>query len=95
MFRLAGWGWGVSIALALFVGAVIVIGYLRETRAGTPRRPPTERGVRRLRRAQRRDGCARARGRGRDDPDEREAAAAEVEARVAAADEALADLPDW
>ena len=96
VFRLAGWGWGFTIALALLVGAVVLIGYLRED----PGRNPApaayatavcaafdelSAGTRALESGVAADG----------DPAERATAAAEVERHVAAADEALTDLPEW
>ena len=96
VFRLAGWGWPVTIALGLLVGAVIVIGYLRDD----PGRNPAPA-------AYRTAVCAAAaelsagtdaleRGVAkRDDRELREAARDEVLARVAAANAALADLPEW
>lgn len=96
LFRLAGWGWGVTIALAILVGAVIVIGYLRDD----PGRNPAPA-------AYRTAVCAAfeelsagtdALERGvavRDDPAARQEAELEINARVAAAVEALDGLPEW
>lgn len=96
LFRLAGWGWGFTIALALLVGAVVLVGYLREDPARNPAPAAYRTAV-----------CAafdelgaatRALQAGvaaDDDATAQRAAAAEVEAHVAAADEALIDLPEW
>jgi hypothetical protein len=96
LFRLAGWGWGVTIALALLVGAVILVGYLRDD----PGRNPAPAAYRtavcaafaELRAAT--DALERGVAK-RDDPAQRDVAAREIEGRVAAANQALADLPDW
>lgn len=96
LFRLAGWGWGLTLALSLLVGVIVVVGFLRED----PGRNPAPA-------AYRTAVCAafdelsagtRALERGveaNDDPDAVAAAAAEVERRVAAADGAVTDLPEW
>lgn len=92
VFRFAGWGWGVTIALALLVAVVVLIGYLRDDPGRNP--APT---------AYRTAVCAAASelaagtmaladGVDAADPD---AAAATVERRVAAALEAVAELPEW
>ena len=36
LFRLAGWGWGFTIALFLVVGSVMLIGYLRDDPGRNP-----------------------------------------------------------
>ena len=96
LFRLAGWGWGFTIALALVVGAIVLIGYLRED-AGRNPAPAAYRvavcsafdelsaGTRALQ-----AGVQAAEG-----PNAAAIIAREVEGHVAAADEALADLPEW
>lgn len=96
VFRLAGWGWGVTIALVVLVGAVVVIGYLRDD----PGRNPAPA-------AYREAVCAAAvelmagtaaleegvevRG----DRVARRAAQREIDGRVAAANDALSGLPEW
>lgn len=96
VFRLAGWGWGLTIALALLVGAVIVVGYLRDD----PGRNPAPAGYRSA-------VCAAyaelssgtdALERGvaiRDDPAQRKEAQREVDGHVATANQALTGLPEW
>lgn len=96
LFRLAGWGWGFTIALFLAVGSVMLIGYLRDDPGRNPA-PAAYRvavcdafaelsaGTEALE-----QGVAE-----RDDPDQREAARAEIEAHVDSAGRALSGLPDW
>lgn len=96
VFRLAGWGWGVTIALVLLVGAVVVIGYLRDD----PGRNPAPA-------AYREAVCAAAAElmagtvaleegvEVRDDRVPRQEAQREIDQRVAAANEALSGLPEW
>ena len=36
LFRLAGWGWGITIALVLFIGAIVLVGYLRDDPGRNP-----------------------------------------------------------
>ena len=36
IFRFAGWGWGFTIALVLFVGAIVLVGYLRDDPGRNP-----------------------------------------------------------
>ena len=96
VFRLAGWGWGFTIALALVVGAIVLVGYLRED----PGRNPAPAAYRtavctafdELRAGTRALERAVAAGK---DPTAQPAAAAEVDGHVAAADEALINLPEW
>ncbi|HYI68056.1 MAG TPA: hypothetical protein VEW95_14140 [Candidatus Limnocylindrales bacterium] len=96
LFRLAGWGWGLTLALSLLVGVIVVVGYLRED-AGRNPAPAAYRtavctafeelsaGTRAL------EGGVEA----GDDPEAVATAAEEVGRHVAAADEALTDLPEW
>lgn len=96
LFRMAGWGWGLSIALALLVGTVIVFGSLRDD----PTRNPAPA-------AYRTAVCAAfaelsagtdALERGvakRDDPAQREVAEAAVAGHISSAVEALDGLPEW
>ena len=95
LFRFAGCGLGLTIALVLGVGVIVLIGYLRDD----PERNPAPV-------AYRTAVCAafeqlsegtRTLGRGvaDDDPAVRAVAAREIERHVAAADDALTDLPIW
>ena len=96
LFRLAGWGWGFTIALVLVVGSVMLIGYLRDDPGRNPA-PAAYRtavcdafaelsaGTEALE-----VGLA-----SRDDPEQRDAAMAEIRERVDAAGKALAGLPEW
>ena len=96
LFRLAGWGWGVSIALAVFVGAIVLVGYLREDPGGNPAPAAYRTAV--CTAFDELSAATHALERGveaGDDPEERAAAGADVERHVAAADEALTDLPEW
>jgi hypothetical protein len=96
LFRLAGWGWGVTIALFLVVGAVMLIGYLRDDPGRNPA-PAAYRAAVCEAFAELSAGTdALERGvEERDDPVRRDAARDEVEQRVAAAGAALGDLPEW
>lgn len=96
VFRLAGWGWGVTIALALLVGLVIVVGYLRDDPGRNPA-PAAYRSAVCAAFAELSAGTAALeRGvAGREDPAHRRAAQREIEGKVAAANEALTDLPEW
>jgi hypothetical protein len=96
LFRLAGWGWGVTIALALLVGAVILVGYLRDDPGRNPA-PAAYRTAVCAAFAELSAGTdALERGLAvRDDPQQRDAAADEVTAHVSAAEAALAGLPEW
>jgi hypothetical protein len=97
VFRLAGWGWGFTIALAVLVGAIVLVGYLRED----PGRNPAPAAYRtavcaafdELSAATRelQGGVEAAEG----GVNAGAASAAAVERHVAAADEALTDLPEW
>jgi hypothetical protein len=96
VFRLAGWGWGVTIALALLVGAVMVIGYLRDD----PGRNPAPTAYRAAvcaayaELAAGTDALERAIP-NRSDPVERVRAQGRITDHVTAANDALTDLPDW
>jgi hypothetical protein len=96
VFRLAGWGWGVSIALVLLVGVVILVGYLRDDPGRNPApiayRTAVCAAVAEL------GAGAVALERGveqRSNQAARDAARREIEARVAAANAALTELPEW
>jgi len=96
VFRLAGWGWGLSIALLLLVGVVVLVGYLRDDPGRNPA-PAAYRTAVCAAVAELSAGTdALARGvEHRDQRGARDAARREVERRVAAANEALTDLPEW
>ncbi|MGH2383218.1 MAG: hypothetical protein ACRDG7_18625 [Candidatus Limnocylindria bacterium] len=96
VFRFAGCGLGVTIALVLLVGVVVLVGYLRDD----PERNPApaayrtaicaafgelDEGTRALERGVEESGGS----------DARAAAATEVEDHLAAANDALTDLPVW
>jgi hypothetical protein len=96
LFRLAGWGWGFTIALFVVVGSVMLIGYLRDD----PGRNPAPAAYRvAVCEAFAELGAATDALEhgvaGRDDRALREAAMAEIAERVDAAGTALAGLPDW
>jgi hypothetical protein len=96
VFRLARWGWRVTIALGLIVAVLVVVGVLR---ADPTRNPAPD--------AYRTAVCsaatelsagtdALARGiEQREDEAARTEAATEIQARVAAANDAVSDLPEW
>jgi hypothetical protein len=96
VFRLAGWGWGLSIALFLLVGLVVVVGYMRDDPGRNPAPATYAAAV-----------CAavgelaagtEALAAGievRGDAVARREARFAILARVDAANEALAGLPDW
>ena len=96
VFRFAGCGLGVTIALVLLVGLIVLVGYLRDDPGRNPA-PAAYRtavcaafeqlsaGTRALER-----GAAAA-----DDGEARATAATEIEQHLAAANEALTDLPVW
>ena len=96
LFRLAGWGLGVTIALALLIGLVVLVGYLRDD----PGRNPAPEAYRDAvcAAADELAAATEALARGvakRDDPAARATAAAEVESRMAAANDAITGLPHW
>lgn len=96
LFRLAGWGLGVTIALALLIGLVVLVGYLRDDPGRNP--APAAYRVAVCAAADELAAATEALARGvarRDDPDARAASAAEVESRVAAANDAITGLPEW
>jgi hypothetical protein len=96
VFRLAGWGWGFTIALVLVVGSVMLLGYLRDDPGRNPA-PAAYRTAVCDAFAELSAGTdALERGvADREIAAQREAARVEVEDRVAAAGDALADLPEW
>ena len=96
LFRLAGWGWGFTIALFLVVGSVMLIGYLRDDPGRNP--APAAYRVAVCDAFAELSAGTDALEQGladRDDPTMREAARAEVEAHVDAASAALDGLPEW
>ena len=96
VFRLAGWGWGLTIALAALVGVLMLIGYLRDDPGRNP--APAAYRVALCAAFDELGAATEALARGvehRGDADARAASAREVERRVAAANEALTDLPEW
>jgi hypothetical protein len=96
VFRLAGWGWGFTIALALLVTTVIAVGYLRDDPGRNPAPAAYVTAVCTAADELHAGVDALALGvDARDEPAARDAAALEVESRVAAAGDALADLPEW
>jgi hypothetical protein len=96
VFRLARWGWKVTIALGLIVAVLVVVGVLRSD----PTRNPAPAAYRSavcaaaLELTAGTDALARGVEQG-EDPEARAEAANEIEARVAAANEAVGDLPEW
>jgi hypothetical protein len=96
LFRLAGWGWGVTIALFLVVGFVMLIGYLRDDPGRNPAPAAYRTAVCEAFAELSAGTDALERGvEARDDPEQRDAARDEVERRVTAAGAALSDLPEW
>jgi hypothetical protein len=93
---MAGWGWGVTIALALLVGTVIVIGSLRDDPGRNPAPAAYRSAV--CAASDRLSAGTDALERGveqRDDPAQREEAEAAIAEHVLAAVEALDGLPEW
>lgn len=93
---MAGWGWGVSIALVVLVGAVILVGYLRDD----PGRNPAPAAYRSAVCAALTDLSAGtvALERGvakRDDAAQREIAQAAIARHISSAVDALDGLPEW
>ena len=96
VFRFAGCGLGVTLALVLLVALIVLVGYLRDD----PGRNPAPAAYRtavcvafeQLSAATRalEQGVATA-----DDAEARATAATEIEQHLAAANEALTDLPVW
>ena len=96
LFRMAGWGWGLSVALALLVGTVILIGSLRDDPGRNPA-PAAYRSAVCAAFAELSSGTdALERGvANRDDPAQREVAEAAVAGHISSAVEALDGLPEW
>ena len=95
LFRLAGWGWRITIALSLLVGIIVVVGYLREDPGRNPAPSAYRTAV--CTAFDQLSAGTRALEGGVDAGDDRAMASAadEVERHVTAADEALTDLPEW
>lgn len=96
LFRLAGWGWGFTIALFVMVGSVMLIGYLRDDPGRNP--APADYRTAVCDAFAELSAGTEALGRGvagRDDPAQREAVMSEITEHVDAAGSALAGLPDW
>lgn len=94
LFRLAGWGWGFSIALVVLIGAVVLVGYLREDPGRNPAPAAYRTAV--CTAFDELSAATQALERGVEaSASERANVAADVERHVAAADEALTDLPEW
>jgi hypothetical protein len=96
LFRLAGWGWGLTIALVLVVGSVMLVGYLRDDPGRNP--APAAYRIAVCEAFAELSAGTDALERGvalREDPGQRDAARDEVEQRVVAAGAALTDLPEW
>lgn len=96
VFRFAGCGLGVTIALVLLVGVIVLVGYLRDD----PGRNPAPAAYRTAVCAafEELSAATDALDRGvmaGDDADARTAAAAEVEGHLSAANAVLTDLPVW
>ena len=96
VFRFAGCGWGFTIALFLSVGAVVLVGYLRDDPGRNPAPDAYRVAVCAAFRELSEGTLALERGvEARDDPAARDSAAVEVEGHVAAANEVLIELPAW
>ena len=96
LFRLTGWGWGVTIGLFLVVGLVVPVGYLRDDPGRNP--APAAYRIAVCAALDELAAATQALERGvadREDPEARAASAAEIERGVDAANAALAGLPEW
>ena len=96
LFRLAGWGLGVTIALALLIGLIVLVGYLRDDPGRNPAPAAYRDAV--CSAADELAAATEALARGvatRDEPVAVAASAASVESRVVAANDAITDLPPW
>lgn len=96
IFRLAGWGWGFTIALVLVVGGLALFGSLRDDPGRNP--APAAYRVAICEAFAELSAGTRALEKGvadSDDPAARSRAATEVQRHVAAANDALTDLPAW
>ena len=96
VYRLAGWGWGFTIALVLVVGSVMLIGYLRDDPDRNPAPAAYQIAVCDAFAELSAGTDALERGvANRDDPAQREAAMTEIAAHVDRAGSAVAGLPEW
>jgi hypothetical protein len=95
VFRLTGWGWGFTLAILGLVGLVVLVGYLRDDPGRNPAPSAYRTAVCAAFTELRAGTRALERGVADDDPTAHAAAAREVEDHVAAANEALRDLPVW
>ncbi|MDQ3689823.1 MAG: hypothetical protein M3406_07310 [Chloroflexota bacterium] len=95
LFRFAGCGLGLTIALVLTVGVVTLIGYLRDDPGRNPAPAAYRTAVCAAFEELSEGTRALERGVDVDDAAEREMAARAVERHVAAANDALTDLPVW
>ena len=96
VFRLAGWGWGVTIALALLVGAVVVIGYVRDDPGRNPAPAAYIEAVCAATAELAAGTVALEEGiEVQGDRVPRQEAQREINGRVAAANDALSGLPEW
>jgi hypothetical protein len=96
LFRMAGWGWGLSVALVVLVGLVIVIGVLRDD----PGRNPAPAAYRTavcdasVELSAGTDALEQGVA-SRNVVGQREGAEAEIGERISAAVQALEGLPEW
>jgi len=95
VFRFAGCGWGVTIALFVLVGIVMLIGYLRDDPGRNPAPAAYRTAVCAAFDELSRGTRALERGEGLESTADREAAAAQVQGHVEAANDRLAGLPVW
>lgn len=93
---MAGWGWGVTIALAVLVGTVIVVGSVRDDPGRNPAPAAYRSAV--CAASERLSAGTDALERGveqRDDAAQREVAEAAIAEHISAAVDALDGLPEW
>lgn len=95
VFRYAGCGWGVTIALFVLVGIVMLIGYIRDDPGRNPAPAAYRTAVCAAFDELSRATHALERGEGLEGSAGREAASAQVQRHVEAANDHLADLPVW
>jgi hypothetical protein len=95
VFRYAGCGWGVTIALFGLVGIVMLIGYLRDDPGRNPAPAAYRTAVCAAFDELSRGTRALERGEGLQGTADRQAASAQVQRHVEAANDHLADLPVW
>ncbi|HEX7196829.1 MAG TPA: hypothetical protein VF364_08360 [Candidatus Limnocylindria bacterium] len=95
VFRYAGCGWGLTIALFLLVGTVMLVGYLRDDPGRNPAPAAYRAAVCAAFDELSQGTRALERGEGLDGSADRAAASDDVERHVEAANEHLAGLPVW